>query len=311
MKLGAMTNLFRDRRGGLPGNNYIYQARNCAAAGFRVLDLNVCHSVRPGKNDDLAAGDWEAKIDALGDEATKLGVAFVQAHAPFNGDIFIAGRQPSAEYLELFREMSRRCVIAAGKLGIKWVVIHPMSDTVNTEYDNEIQRATNIEFYSPMLELAKKHGVGLAFENMGEHDRIKCRRSYCSDTDSLIDLIDTINDPAVGACWDFGHARALFSDQPRQLRKLGRRLVATHVQDNKGTKDSHLIPFVGGDIKWEEIMPSLKEIDYQGDFVLECHSFMNEIPDALRPAAASLAFDFGMRCIELYESAPGKVAADG
>ncbi len=303
MKLGVMTNLFRENRGGLPGNNYIYQTKNCAAAGFRVLDLNFTHSARPGKNDDLAADDWEARIDALGNEAAKLGVVFTQAHAPYCNNMFIAGSQPSAEYCELFREMSRRCVIAAGKLGIKWIVIHPMSDTVNTEYDNEIQKKTNIEFYSPMLELAKRHRTGLALENMAEGDRTKCRRYYCSDTDSLIDIIDTVNDDALGACWDFGHARIMMSDQPRQLRKLGRRLVATHVHDNKGTKDAHLIPFVGGDIKWEEIMPVLKEIEYKGDFVLECHSYMKEVPEALRQSAAALAYDFGMYCMEMYEQA--------
>lgn len=303
MKLGAMTNLYRARRGGLAGNSYIEQTRLTAAAGFTVLDLNVCDSVRAGKNDDLAADDWEAKIEALGNEAAKLGVVFTQAHAPFNGDLFIYGKQPGEEYLARFREMSRRCVIAAGRLGIKRITIHPLSDTVNTEFDIEIEKKTNLEFYAPMMDLAKKCGTGLAFENMADFDRAKVRRAYCADTDDLIDIIDTVNDPVLGVCWDFGHARMMISDQPRQLRKLGHRLVATHVQDNTGKRDSHLIPFVGGDIKWESIMPCLKEIGYQGDFVLETHQFMNEIPDALRPAAAKLAFDFGMYCMEMYEKA--------
>lgn len=303
MKLGAMTNLYRARRGGQPGNSYIEQTRRCAAAGFTVLDLNVCDSVRPEKNDDLASDDWEAKIDALGSEAAKLGVVFTQAHAPFNGDMFVYGKQPGAEYIERFSEMSRRCVIAAGRLGIRRITIHPMSDTVNTEFDNEIQKKTNLEFYAPMMELAKKCGTGLALENMADFDRAKIRRAYCADVDDLIDIIDTVNDPVLGVCWDFGHARMMIGDQPRQLRKLGKHLVATHVQDNNGKRDSHLIPFVGGDIKWEKIMPCLKEIGYEGDFVLETHQFMNEIPDALRPSAAKLAYDFGMYCMEIYNKA--------
>ncbi len=303
MKLGAMTNLYRARRGGQPGNSYIEQTRRCAAAGFTVLDLNVCDSVRPGKNDDLASDDWEAKIDALGSEAAKLGIVFTQAHAPFNGDMFVYGKQPNAEYIERFSEMSRRCVIAAGRLGIKRITIHPMSDTVNTEFDNEIQKKTNLEFYAPMIDLAKKCGTGLALENMADFDRAKIHRAYCADVDDLIDIIDTVNDPVLGVCWDFGHARMMLSDQPRQLRKLGKRLVSTHVQDNNGKRDSHLIPFVGGDIRWEMIMPCLKEIGYEGDFVLETHQFMNEIPDALRPSAAKLAYDFGMYCMEIYNKA--------
>jgi sugar phosphate isomerase/epimerase len=305
MELGAMTNLFRDRRGGMPGNSYIEQARLCAAAGFKVLDLNVCDSVRPGKSggDDLASEDWEAKIEALGNEAAKLGVRFTQAHAPYNGDLFIRGRQPDEDYLNRFHEMSRRCVIAAGRLGIKRITIHPMSDTVNTEYDNEIQKKTNIEFYAPMMELARKCGTGLALENMADFDRAKVRRAYCADADDLIDIVDTVSDPVLGVCWDFGHARMMINDQPRQLRKLGRRLVSTHVQDGKGARDTHLVPFVGGNIRWEEIMPCLKEIGYEGDFVLETHQFMNEVPDKLRLSAGMLAYDFGMYCMELYNKA--------
>lgn len=303
MRLGVMTNLFRARRRGQPGHNYIEQVRLCAAAGFRVLDLNVTDSARPGSQSDLAGDDWEAKIDALGEEAAKLGVSFSQAHAPYNGNLFIYGRQPDEDYFALFREMSRRCVIAAGRLGIKRITIHPLTDTVNTEYDNGIQKRTNIEFYSPMMELAKACGTGLAVENIAEVDLTRARRTYCANTDDLIDLVDTVRDPVLGVCWDFGHARMMFSDQPRQLRKIGRRLCATHVQDNTGRRDSHLIPFVGGNIRWEEIMPVLKEIGYAGDFILECHSFMKEVPDTLRQSAARLAYNFGMYCMDIYERA--------
>lgn len=303
MKLGTSTCLFDRHRFNHTSIPYIEQTRLCADAGFVVLDLNMCDSIRPGKGDDLSADDWEARIDALGNEAAKLGVVFTQAHAPFNGDIFVAGRQPDAAYLEMFHEMTRRAVIASGKLGIKWIVVHPFNDTVNTEYDNEIQKKTNIDFYMPVLELAKACGTGLALENMADFDIAKCRRYYCANVDDLNDITDTINDPAFGICWDFGHARMIMEDQPRQLRKIGKRLKATHVQDNTGKNDSHLIPFVGGNIKWEDIMPTLKEIGYEGDFMLECHSFMNNIPDVLKASAAKLAYDFGMHCMEMYDKA--------
>ena len=95
----------------------------------------------------------------------------------------------------------------------------------------------------------------------------------------------------------------MIKDQCRQLRKLGKRIKATHVQDNKGVVDSHLIPFVGGDIPWESIMPCLKEIGYEGDFIFETQSFMNQFPEELKLSAARLAYDFGMYCMKLYDEA--------
>lgn len=303
MKLGTSTNLFARKRLGKTALPYIEQTTMCHDAGFKVLDLCFCDSVRPSKNDDLAADDWEKRIDALADHAAKLGVEFTQSHAPFFGNFFIHGKQPDAEYIEMFNEMMRRAVIASGKLGIKWMTVHPHNDNVNTEFELNIIKKTNMDFYAPWLELAKKHNIGLSIENMAEFDRAKIRRYYCSDTDELIDIVDSFNDEAFGVTWDFGHAKMMINDQCRQLRKLGKRLKATHVQDNMGEIDSHLIPFVGGSIKWEEVMPCLKEIGYTGDFMFECHSFMNEIPDALRPSAAKLAYDFGTYCMGLYEKA--------
>lgn len=303
MQLGIMTNVYRWERLNEKNSPYINQVRACADAGFKVLDLNTCFSVRRGQKDDLNSDDWKDKINEIGEEAAVRGLRFAQSHAPFNGDIFVRGKRPDDEYIEHFRKMSLRSVEAAAMLNIPWVVVHPLTDTINTEYDNEVQQKTNIEFYSDMLDKARQLGVGIAFENMCEFNREVCRRRYGAATEDLVALVDAIGNDVAGVCWDFGHARELYADQPRQLRKLGARLKATHVHDNKGERDSHLIPFVGGNIKWETIMPALKEIDYKGDFILETHQYMKQIPEALRPAASKLMLEFGNYCMDMYNKA--------
>ena len=303
MELGVMTNVYRFERGGKTSKSYIQQLNSCAQAGFRVVDLSATNSIR-NRNDDLATDDWEAKIDALGNHAAGLGIRFSQSHAPFNGNIMLRGKQPDSDYVAMFREMSRRTVIAASRLGVRWVVVHPLTDTVNTEYDNSIQLQTNPEFYCEMVELAAKLGTGIAFENMSEPgEHCDPRRRYGSATDDLIAILDSFAGAPVGVCWDVGHGRITYTGQPRQLRRLGSRLKATHVHDNRGQRDSHLIPFVGGNIKWETIMPVLREIGYEGDFILETHKFMGDIPEALRPAAGRLMHQFGDYCLDMYNNA--------
>lgn len=303
MELGVMTNIYRvytAGEGGKRSNSYGDQLRQVAEAGFKVADLNTCASVR-GVGDDLAADDWEARIDALGEQAAQSGVRISQAHAPFNGDIFLRGYRPTEEYIALFREMTRRCVRAAGRLGIKWVTVHPLTDTVNTEYDNAIQLKTNHEFYAEFVELAVQVGTGITFENMSEMGvaNDKFRRRYGANVDDLFGILDSFAGAPVGICWDFGHGRISFNDQTHQLRRVGDRLKATHVHDNKGERDSHLIPFVGGNIKWEQIMPVLREIGYAGDFMLESHKYMENVPEALRPSASRLMREFGEYCLKL------------
>lgn len=303
MELGTSTCLFAHRRKQSVTPPYIEQVRMCVDAGFKVIDMNFCSAPAKNSGADLAADDWEKRIYDLKNEGEKLGVKFTQSHAPFNAKIFTKGLQPTPEYMEVFNEMTRRSIIASGMLGIKWMVFHALNDTINTEYDMEVTKQTNLEYFSWQLELCKKHGVGMAIENMFNVDPKVYKRYYCASLDDQINLIDAFKDESVGACWDFGHSSQILNDQCRALRRLGKRLKATHVQDNKGNCDAHLIPFVGGNIKWEEIMPCLKEIGYEGDFVYEVHNFMNYMPDALRPSAAKLAYDFGMYCMKLYDEA--------
>lgn len=303
MNLGTSINMFAYRRGEKKPRSFVDQLRDTCRVGFRTLDIDFYEAAHHGMmEDDLNCDDWEANIEAVGNEAAKLGASFTQSHAPFNKKLFLYGKQPNAEYLEKFDMLMRRAIVASGRLGVKWVTVHPLTDTVHAEYDVQVDLATNLEFYKPYLELAKGCGVGLAIENMAKADHV-IRRVYCASPEELIDLIDAFGDPSVGACWDFGHAKMMLNDQPRQLRALGKRLKATHVQDNNGKRDAHLVPFVGGNIRWEEIMPCLKEIGYEGDFMLEAHHFARQMPEALWESVGKLAYDLGMYCMEMYHRA--------
>lgn len=303
MNLGTSINMFAYRRGEKRPRPFLDQLHDTVRVGFKTLDVDFYEAAHHKMiEDDLNCADWEAKIETLGNEAAKLGAVFTQSHAPFNKNLFLYGKQPDEAYMAQFDVLMRRAIVASGRLGVKWVVVHPMTDTVHAEYDVATDLATNLEFYKPYAEIAKKNGVGLAIENMAKADNI-IRRVYCASPEELIDLVDAFGDDAVGACWDFGHAKMMLADQPRQLRALGKRLKATHVHDSNGKRDFHMVPFVGGNICWEKIMPCLKEIGYEGDFVLESHHFARQMPEALWESAGRLSYELGMHCMEMYERA--------
>ena len=52
------------------------------------------------------------------------------------------------------------------------------------------------------------------------------------------------------------------------IRLIGKRLKATHIDDNHGDKDSHLVPLFGS-ADWQDIAKALKEIGYENDFSYE------------------------------------------
>lgn len=298
MRLGTQVGLFNPRQGSDQPKDTIRMMEQCAAAGFFVQDIGFCDAIRPGKPDDLSRYDWERRIDEIGEAAARLGVEFSQAHLPYD-DLFNYTKPRSEQELAFFREMTRRGIVACGRLGVKWAVVHPCTDTIRAEYDNTVNLETNRAFYGPYVEFAEKNGTGLAFENMAEFSVDKIKRRYCTAVDELIELVDSFGSPAAGICWDFGHAHSVYRDQAKALRKIGHRLKATHVQDNRGNLDGHLIPFIGGNIRWEEIMPALVEIGYTGDFIFETHRFTQNLPEALRASAGNFAREMGEYCLSL------------
>ncbi len=301
MRLGTFTTMFSHKRGEKGEVPYIEQMTRCADVGFKVQNLCMYTTAKPNDTGELTLPDWESRIYALREAADKKGVEFSQTHAPSSIEPFIKQMRPDEEGMEHYKEMLRRSIIASGLVGAKWVSVHPFNDNINGELDAEVNMRSTREFFEPFLELAKKNNVGLAFENMARFTKYSMiKRPYCMSAEELSELIDSFGDESVGATWDFGHANMVIKNQPTALRRLGKRLKATHVQDCIG-RDSHLIPFIGGNVKWEEIMPVLVEIGYEGDFMLEAHRFTKDVPVELWDTAGKFAYEMGMYCMSLCD----------
>lgn len=291
MRLAISLGSFADRIDGQYTSS-IESMRRCKAAGFCVLDARFFPSLH-GKT-ELVKDNWQELIYELRDEAEKLGVEFSQSHP-----VFVPGadiKQHPAEMQELFDEMMRRSIIASSILGVKWAVLHPVTDkSIEFSLETIIQR--NLEFYEPVTELAAKYNVGLAFENLPEKPG-DSKRKYISRADELAELVDMYHAPQIGVCWDFGHANLIYRDQATALRTLGKRLKATHVADNSGVSDDHLFPFHGS-INWHSIMPVLTDIGYDGDFTYEATREFSKLPDNLKDGIAKIGYEIGMYCLSL------------
>lgn len=89
-----------------------------------------------------------------------------------------------------------------------------------------------------------------------------------SSASNLLDLIEEELDGLdVGVCLDYGHAH-LMGDVGEAIETLSGHLLTTHVHDNHGTRDDHLVPFAGS-IDWDAAMMSTQKIGYDGIFMLE------------------------------------------
>jgi len=260
----------------------------CAKAGYKVMDMNF-HDMS-NKGMPVAQDNWEEWVDKMGELGAKLGLEFSQSHSHFYNVCL-----DNLEDREWREELVRRSIIGSGKLGVKWMVLHAGTDNT-MGYSAETSKRRNLEYFKPHIEFAKKHNVGIAIENLFDPNALM--RKYTATTEELIDLVDTLNDPMVGICWDFGHANLVGIDQNISLRKIGKRLKATHISDNNGVKDEHLLPFYGN-IEWDPIMQTLVDIDYEYDFTFEITPFVDKIPAYMRDILLQHTVEVGNHLLSL------------
>lgn len=107
-----------------------------------------------------------------------------------------------------------------------------------------------------LIDRAGAQGVTIAVENIP---------NTLSTSDQLAQLADEFEE--IRFCLDTGHAH-IEGDVASVARRLGDRIVTTHIHDNFGREDEHLPPYEGS-IPWTELLDALVRIPYPGAYMFE------------------------------------------
>lgn len=255
----------------VPGNyanDPVNECRRCFTllkeAGYDRVDVSLWGFCKEGNWFDKDG--WRETCIEIGEMAREMGLPIYQTH----GNTYSGSEwdDPSYPHHEYKMKSTVRTVSGTAALGAKWVVLHPMNLPHDPLYSAKKAKEANLRYLAPMIEEAKKTGVGIAVENMVDYRGY--RRRYCGgDIYELIELVDTINDPSVGICIDTGHGHLAGLDVAAAIREVGSRLKCTHINDNHGgPADEHLFPY-NGTLDWTKTVRALKEIGYEGDFAYE------------------------------------------
>ena len=235
-------------------------------AGYDAVDISLW--VLSGHGGVMDSDNWEDRIAEIAQCCRENALPVHQTHANTPGGM--EWDDPEYDWEHMNRTNLRNCK-ATKMLGGSWMVVHPMNLPRDPLYSAKKAKEANLRYLAPYIEEAKKQGIGIAVENMVDFRGF--RRRYCGgDIFELIDLVDTIHDPAVGICLDTGHANLAGIDVPAAIREIGTRLAATHINDNRDNgSDEHLFPYFGT-VNWKETMRAFREIGYEGDFAYEAGS---------------------------------------
>ena len=251
-RFGVSTHLFHEHR--LSRDHLVH----VAAHGFEAIELFATRSHFDYHDERARAqlAEW------LSDTRLELH----SVHAP----AFAALRQ--GRWVGTFsnassNETRRRAAIAeaeaalalAAHVPFRFLVTHLGVPVSEAGPGNDNQRDAARRSVQDLVALAAKVQVRVAIEVIP---------NPLSSAAHLSDMIeDDLDGLDVGVCLDYGHAH-LMGDLGEAIETLSGHLVTTHVHDNGGTRDDHLVPFAGS-IDWDAAMMSTQKIGYDGIFMLE------------------------------------------
>ena len=251
MRCGISTHLYHDRR---LERGHLAQI---AGYGFETIELFATRSHFDYRSDPAVAD--------LGRWLKETGLMLNSVHAPIT-DIF-GGPGPRTTYSNAVTANDRReaavreteaALGIAKTIPFDVMVLH-LGTPANMKNADDNHRGAAIRSLDEICRLAEPLGVRVAVEVIPNR---------LSDPASLVAMLDDELDvDRPGICLDFGHAH-LLGDVADAVETVAEHIIATHVHDNHGRDDEHLVPYRGS-IDWDQALVTMHKIGYEGTYLME------------------------------------------
>ncbi len=182
---------------------------------------------------------------------------------------FEGGKAPQA--MAELRRMFQVCHVLGANV---MRVVGSSLDYRNDPHEPQLQALTGI--FKEAAAVAEGEGVKLAVEN-----------HFDFTTDEFVDLIERVDSPHFGMCFDTGNSLRIGDDPVESARLLGKHVFATHTKDVKpvygvSPKEWYFfacVPVGQGVIDMPALVDALLGTGYQGLFAVELDYAHPEVTD--------------------------------
>lgn len=217
--------------------------RTFKAGGIEAVEVSVAYEF----NDIMDFKEVER-------QANKHGVKLWSFHLPFmpfkerdisKGDV----ADETVKYLTTLIEK------AAG-IGIDKIVIHPSGEPIALEDRPERMKVAKESLFK-LVGIAGRNGAVIAVEDLPR----TCLGNCSDEMEELISV-----DPSLRVCFDSNHL--LGEDPVHFIKKMGNKIITTHISDYDFINERHWLPGEGKN-DWQAIYKALKEVGYDGLWLYE------------------------------------------
>lgn len=251
MRFGVSTHIYHDRR---LERDHLAQI---AAYGFDAVELFATRSHFDYRD--------PAAVDRIAGWLAETGLSLHSMHAPIT-DVF-GGTGPRTAYSTAVSVQDRRdaavreteaALQVARRIPFDIMVLH-LGTPTEMKLPDDNNRNAAVRSLDEICRLAEPLGVRIAVEVIPNR---------LSDAGALVQLLESeIDSSMVGICLDFGHAH-LMGDVADAIETVAEHIISTHVHDNHGREDEHLVPYLGS-IDWDLALVTMQKIGYDGTYLME------------------------------------------
>ena len=250
MRFGISTHLYHDVR---LDRSHLAQI---AGYGFEVVELFATRS-HFDYHDAAAIAQLAVWL-----EETELSLHSV--HAPITdvfgaaGAVHYSNAAGAQDRRQLALREAEAALEIARRIPFGIMVVH-LGTAAKDNAPDDNHRAHALRSLEQLCAAAAPLGVRVAAEVIPNR---------LSDATALAALLDSdLEVRNAGICLDFGHAH-LMGDVADAIETAAEHLIATHVHDNHGREDEHLVPYLGS-IDWDRALVTMQKIGYEGTYLME------------------------------------------
>ncbi len=213
------------------------------AAGIDAMEISV--------KDNLYEKLDYPLLSSLSEE---FGVELWSFHLPFSPfeELDISKPSLAAHSVSYLSSLIEK----ATSIGIERIVIHASGEPI-AEEERGARMACAKESLATLAALAASRGATLAVEDLP-------RTCLGRNSDDISELLGA--HPSLRVCFDTNHL--LGEDAATFIKRVGDRIITTHVSDYDFKNERHWLPGEG-DVDWTSILAALCEVGYKGVWLYE------------------------------------------
>ena len=234
----------------------------CKYSGFYGLE---------GDDEGIFVGKSIDELAKMGEKFKEAGLSIGTFHLPYKDsvldDIATLYETDRRKMVDKMKCWIERAVAVGSTIGI----LHP---TTKKGYSVDIEGLDRIcaqagKTLQELLKFAEQFNFRIALENMLPYSggRLGCKNEH------MTRLYQENKHPNLGFCLDTGHALVAHGTNAMSAYDAMKdHLIAFHMQDNAGDRDSHLQPGKGN-FFWKELFNRLNETGFDGNVCVEAPPF--------------------------------------